>query len=145
MESLWWHSHFLIDRCRISILDGEDKVVNTIDVDPIYANEEVNEQRVLNVSDARKTTVSQNLLQQRLGHRATSALLLAQEDKLWSDATFTEDKDHFCETCRITTARKANRGATPIEDFGRPCTWNVCICRHCEESNQPIHNCRNLF
>jgi hypothetical protein len=106
---------FLMDRCRISIFENEDKLINTIDVDPIYAIEEVNQQQVLSVNNNKRVSVSQTLLHQRLGHRATSALHLAHEDNLWSGIIVRGDKDHFCETCRITTARKANRGKNPIE------------------------------
>jgi hypothetical protein len=30
------------------------------------------------------------------------------------------DKDEFCETCKITLARKANRGKKPLENLGPP-------------------------
>jgi hypothetical protein len=42
--------NFMMDRCRIEILGIDDKVTNTIDVDPIYAEEAVNQQRVHTVS-----------------------------------------------------------------------------------------------
>ena len=29
----------------------------------------------------------------------------------------TEEEDDFCETCKITTAQKANRGTRPLEDL----------------------------
>jgi hypothetical protein len=33
------------------------------------------------------------------------------------DATIGRDKDRFCKTCRLTTARKANKGKSPLEHF----------------------------
>jgi hypothetical protein len=36
--------NFWMDRCRIGILGIDDTVINTIDVDPIYAEEIVNQQ-----------------------------------------------------------------------------------------------------
>jgi transposase InsO family protein len=111
--------NFMMDRCRIEILDDDDKVVNTVDVDPIYAEEAVNDQRVHSVAAIpdtnKRTLVPQTLLHQRLGHRNTSTLLMAHEDGIWADTAIARDEDYFCETCRITTARKANRGHTPLE------------------------------
>ncbi|KAG7340238.1 reverse transcriptase RNA-dependent DNA polymerase [Nitzschia inconspicua] len=110
---------FMPDKCRIQILDTNDVPIHTIDIDPIYAAEEVNHEAVLTVSKptapCRKQIVEQNLLHRRLGHRAISTLLLANEDNVWADVRMTTDNDHFCETCKITTARKANRGSNPLE------------------------------
>jgi hypothetical protein len=43
---------------------------------------------------------------------------MANEDALWNDVKIVQDKDEFCETCKITLARKANRGKKPLEDLG---------------------------
>jgi hypothetical protein len=104
-----------MDRCRIEILGIDDKVTNTIDVDPIYSEEAINERRVhtvtyTNTNRHKKTLVPQLLLHQRLGHRHTSTLLMVDEDNIWADTTIAKDEDRFCETCRLTTARKANKG-----------------------------------
>jgi hypothetical protein len=113
--------NFMMDRCRVEILDDNNKVVNTVDVDPIHAEEAIKNQRVHSVrahlDDQQKTLVPQSLLHQRLGHRATSTLLLANEVNIWADTAIQRDEDIFCETCRLTTARKANRGHAHLEDM----------------------------
>jgi hypothetical protein len=38
--------NFMMDRCRIEILEIDNKVISTIDVDPIYVEEAVSQQRV---------------------------------------------------------------------------------------------------
>jgi hypothetical protein len=111
--------NFMMDRCHITILGEDDRVLNTVDVDPIYTEEAINQQRVHSVRSntdiTKKVQVPQTLLHQCLGHRNTSTLLMAIEDNNWADTAICKDEDNFCETCRITTARKANRGHTPLE------------------------------
>jgi hypothetical protein len=89
----------MIDRCRINILDDKDHISTTIDVDPIYAEEAINEQRVHSVSTSvitnTKISVSQTLLHQRLGHRHTSTLVMADEDIIWADTKIAKDDDRF--------------------------------------------------
>jgi hypothetical protein len=64
--------NFMMNRCRIEILGIDDQVINTIDVDPIYAEEAVNQQWVhtvrANLDMSKKVPIQQNLLHQRLGH-----------------------------------------------------------------------------
>ncbi|KAG7336585.1 hypothetical protein IV203_014897 [Nitzschia inconspicua] len=109
------------DKCRIEILDSDDIPIQTIDTDPIYAAEEINQDRVLTVTQPetarRKHSVKQNLRHQRLGHRAISTLLRAVEDDVWADVRMIPGQEKFCQTCKITTARKANRGLTPLEQL----------------------------
>jgi hypothetical protein len=109
----------MMGRCRIEILDDDDKVVNTVDVDPINAEEAVNDQRVHSVATTpqtnKRTLVPQTLLHQWLGHRNTLTPLMANEDGIWIDTAIAKDEDSFCEFCRISTARKANRGHTLVE------------------------------
>ncbi|KAG7372377.1 integrase core domain containing protein [Nitzschia inconspicua] len=109
------------DKYRIQILDSDDVPIHTIDTDPIYAAEEINQDRVLTVTQPetarRKHSVEQHLLHQRLGHRAISTLLLAEEDDVWADVRMIPDQEKFCQTCKITTAHKANRGSSPLEQL----------------------------
>ncbi|KAG7340335.1 reverse transcriptase RNA-dependent DNA polymerase [Nitzschia inconspicua] len=112
---------FMPDRCRIEILDSDDIPIHTIDTDPIYAAEKINEERLLTVTQPeparRKNSVEQHLLHQRLGHRAISTLLLAEEDDVWADVRMIPDQEKFCQTCKITTARTTNRGSSPLEQL----------------------------
>lgn len=101
MESLWWNRQLFMDRCRITILDDEDKIVSTIYADPRDSTKEVNQQRVLSVENTKRILASQNMLHQPLEYRATPVLLLAQEDKLWSDIILSIDKVDFCETQKL--------------------------------------------
>jgi hypothetical protein len=39
----------------------------------------------------------------------------SQRDNIWSDIEIIPEQDEFCETCKITTAQKANRGKQPLE------------------------------
>ncbi|KAG7362456.1 integrase core domain containing protein [Nitzschia inconspicua] len=113
--------NFLTDKCRVQILDSNDFPIHTIDIDPIYAADEINNDRVLTVSapkaTPKKIRIEQELLHQRLGHRAISTLLLADEDDVWADVKLIADDEKFCETCKITTARRAKRGSTPLEQL----------------------------
>ena len=65
-------------------------------------------------------TVPSSLLHRRLAHRSVSALTLGSEDGLWSDIKIDLDKDDVCETCRITSIRKANRGRNRLESSDDP-------------------------
>jgi transposase InsO family protein len=42
---------------------------------------------------------------------------MATEDDIWADAAIDPVDDRFCETCRLTTARKANKGNSPLEEL----------------------------
>ena len=57
-----------------------------------------------------KRQIGCGLMHNRMGHRSVGALMLAQKDDLWGDATLKPEPDAICETCRITLSRKANRG-----------------------------------
>ncbi|KAG7349250.1 reverse transcriptase RNA-dependent DNA polymerase [Nitzschia inconspicua] len=58
---------FMPDRCRIEILDSNDIPIHTIDTDPIYAAEEINQERVLTVTQPeparRKHSVEQHFVE----------------------------------------------------------------------------------
>ncbi|KAG7352569.1 hypothetical protein IV203_008617 [Nitzschia inconspicua] len=66
--------NFLTDKCRVQILDSDDSPAHTIDIDPIYAADEINNERVSTVSAPKATPkkfrIEQELFHQRLGHRA---------------------------------------------------------------------------
>ena len=76
----------------------------------------VKEGRTTNIPPS-TTKISQSLLHRRLGHRSMSTILMAHEDEIWDDANVILDSEEFCETCRITTARKSNRG--PWKNLGK--------------------------
>jgi hypothetical protein len=46
-----------------------------------------------------------------------STIMMAHEGGIWNDVNIIADPEEFCETCRITTARKANRGSKPLDDL----------------------------
>ena len=99
-----------------------------MDVAPIYASEE--DTAVVEEANPTKDTntqtqksmikvakVPQSLMHNRMGHRPISTLLLAQESAQWGDVVMTDDTEAFCETCRITTAKRRNRGKANLEDL----------------------------
>jgi hypothetical protein len=47
-----------------------------------------------------------------------STILMADEDDMWNDVDVIQDREKFCETCRITIARKSNRGTNLLEELG---------------------------
>jgi transposase InsO family protein len=89
-------------------------VAGTTGTDQVY---QVSERQNGYIKLPKRTRVQQRLLHRRLGHRPISTLLLAQRDNLWSDIEIVPEQDEFCETCKITTAQKANRGSQPLEDL----------------------------
>jgi hypothetical protein len=42
---------------------------------------------------------------------------MAYEDGIWNDKKSVSDPEEFCQTCQITTARKANRGKSPLDEL----------------------------
>jgi hypothetical protein len=101
MESLRGHHQLYDGTMRIEILGTDDKVINTIDVDPIYAEEAINEWKVKKFKPAQKTFVPQLLFHQRLGYRNTSTLLMADKDDLWADTAIAKDNSRPKKETRI--------------------------------------------
>ena len=60
--------------------------------------------------------VESSLLHRRMGHRSIPTLLLASENKLWIDTRISFGSDRMCEDCKISTAKRANRGSTPTAE-----------------------------
>ena len=49
-------------------------------------------------------------MHRRLGHCLTKSILLAKECKVFADVKVVPDLDDFCEACKISTTRSANKG-----------------------------------
>jgi hypothetical protein len=111
------------DRAILDVYSRDDECIASIEVPPVAGATGVDQGYQVNASQTRhaqspkRTKVQQRLLHRRLGHRPISALLLAQRDNIWSDIEIIPEQDEFCETCKITTAQKANRGRQPLEDL----------------------------
>jgi transposase InsO family protein len=119
----WNHSGgsvtFLADRCRLEIIDESKDTKHTLDINlPFDGGQLIDE--VHHADTHPRAKIATTLLHQRLGHRAVSALLLADEDRIWADVDVVPDPEEFCDVCRITTARKANRGSTPLSSNVQP-------------------------
>ena len=69
---------------------------------------------------AKRPRISLELMHRRLGHRATKSILLGEESKLHSDSKVVPDPDDFCENCKISTIRAANRGKEREETQSKP-------------------------
>jgi hypothetical protein len=116
----------LQDRTRVEVYDDADEVYAVIDLPPCPgATDGTTEihtaqvrQRDRQPHSPNPTKICQSLFHRRLGHRSMSAILMADEDDIWNDVDVVQDSEEFCETCRITTARKANRGTNSLEALG---------------------------
>ena len=60
--------------------------------------------------------VSLELMHRRFGHRSTKSILLAEESDLYTDLKVTPEPDEFCETCKVSTMRAANKGHEKEDD-----------------------------
>jgi transposase InsO family protein len=116
----------LQDRTRVEVYDDNDEIYAIIYLPPCpgatdsttemhAAKERRKDRETLSPSP---TKICQSLLHRRLGHRSMSTILMADEDDMWNDVDVIQDREEFCETCKITTARKSNRGANPLEELG---------------------------
>jgi hypothetical protein len=103
----WNHSGgsvtFLADRCRLKIVDESRDTKHTLDIGLPFADGQFIDE-VHNADVQPRAKIATTLLHQRLGHRAVSALLLADEDRIWADVDVVPDPEEFCDICRITTA-----------------------------------------
>jgi hypothetical protein len=115
----------LQDRTRVEVYD-DDEINAVIDFPPCPgATEGTTEIHTAQVKHRNRqphaptpTKISQSLLHRRLGHRSMSTILMADEDDMWNDVNVVQDREEFFETCRITTARKSNRGTNSLEELG---------------------------
>ena len=115
----------LRDRTQIQVYNDDDEIDAVIDLPPCPGGTGETAQLYLVRQHNKQTRqthprlkIGQSLLHRRLGHRSFASILLAHEDKLWDDVQVIEDRDEFCETCIITTARKANTGRGNLETLG---------------------------
>jgi hypothetical protein len=116
----------LQDRTRVEVYDYDDEIYAIRDLPPCPgATEGTTEIHTAQVKQRNKqpnapipTKISQSLLHRRLGHRSMPTILMADEDDMWNDVNVIQDREEFCETCRITTARKSNRGTNSLEELG---------------------------
>ena len=72
-------------------------------------------QRRRQMMDSRRP-VSLELMHRRFGHRSTKSILLGEASGLYTDLKVTPESDEFCETCKISTIRAANKGHEKEED-----------------------------
>jgi hypothetical protein len=111
------------NRAILDVYSRDDECIASIEVPPVAGATgtdqvyQVNASQARHVQSPKRTKVQLRLLHRRLGHKLISALLLAQRDNIWSDIEIIPEQDEFCETCKITTAQKTNRGRQPLEDL----------------------------
>jgi hypothetical protein len=115
----------LQDRTRVEVYDDDDEIYAIIDLPPCPgATDGTTEIHTAQVRQRNRqshapnpTKISQSLLHRRLGHRSMSTVLMADQDDKWNDVDVIQDREEFCETCWITTARKSNRGTNSLEEL----------------------------
>lgn len=95
---------------KLEILDKDGTTIAKVHIPPINVSKdaiETNEVKIKppSLNQWKPTKISVRLLHRRLGHRPMSTIVLAGEHNLWEDTEVVEDRDDFCETCKITTAR----------------------------------------
>ena len=95
---------------------------------------------------ARRRPVSLELMHRRLGHRSTKSILLAEDSKLYSDLKIVPESDDFCETCKISTIRAADKGPpmdreglAPGEEFFLDIQPNLAKRSLTSRTNFPYH------
>jgi hypothetical protein len=63
----------------------------------------------------KKRAVPSDLLHRRLGHRTVNSIIVGSRNDVWRDTTIRRESDSFCDSCQIVTARKSNRGKSPLD------------------------------
>jgi len=66
------------------------------------------------------TTVSLELVHERLGHRSVRTIIAGETAKVWKGIRIQPGTDDYCVNCKIGGIPKANRGRSPPSDATRP-------------------------
>ena len=85
------------------------------ELDKEEREESIRRQRRHRMMQSRRP-VSLELMHRRFGHRSTKTILLGEDSDLYTDLKVTPDSDEFCETCKISTIRAADRGHEKEDD-----------------------------